>query len=53
MPFDNRKRTPVIQSISPVSFIQPIFSFKKIRAKMIDMIGEEVVPIKARLIAEV
>jgi len=37
----------------PANLIHPTLSFKKIRAMMIDMIGEEVVPINARLMAVV
>ena len=42
-----------MQMINPDIFIQPILSFKKIRAIMIDIMGDEVVPINARLIAVV
>ncbi len=52
-PFDKRKSIPAIQTNIPDNFIHPILSFKKIRAIIIDMIGEEVVPINARLMAVV
>lgn len=52
-PFDKRKSIPAIQISIPDNFIHPILSFKKIRAIMMDMIGEEVVPINARLMAVV
>jgi len=52
-PFDKRKRMPVMQRTSPAIFINPILSFKNILARIIDITGEEVVPISARLIAVV
>jgi len=52
-PLDKRKSMPAIQINMPANFIHPTLSFKKIRAMMIDMIGEEVVPINARLMAVV
>lgn len=42
-----------MQITIPDNFIHPIRSFKKMRAMIIDMIGEEVVPISARLMAVV
>ena len=42
-----------MQITIPDNFIHPIRSFKKIRAMIMDMIGEEVVPINARLMAVV
>ena len=52
-PFDKRKSTPIVQRIMPANFIQPIFSCRKMRAKIMDMMGEDVVPINARFMAEV
>jgi len=52
-PFDNRKSMPAMQITIPNNFIHPTRSFKKIRAMIMDMMGEEVVPINARLIAVV
>ncbi|HEV8505090.1 MAG TPA: hypothetical protein VGQ53_06820, partial [Chitinophagaceae bacterium] len=53
LPFDKRKSIPMMQMTIPDNFIHPIRSFRKIRAMIMDMIGEDVVPINARLIAVV
>lgn len=41
------------QRIMPAIFSGPIFSFRKMRANATDMMGEDVVPINARFMAEV
>jgi len=53
LPFDKRKTIPVMQMSIPDNFVHPIRSFRKIRAMIIDIIGEVVVPINARLMAVV
>lgn len=51
LPPDNRNRMPLMQINMPANFLVPSFSLRNIRARIIETIGEEVVPINARLIA--
>ena len=44
---------PVIQNNTPINLNREIFSLRNIAANINAKIGEEVVPINARLIAEV
>lgn len=44
---------PAMQISMPLILAIPNFSFKKIRASILAKTGEEVVPINARLMAEV
>ena len=51
LPLVNNNNTPTTQMTIPRILIKLILSFKNIRARITDMIGEEVVPMRARLIA--
>lgn len=53
LPFEINKKMPRIQTVIPIILKKPSLSFKKITAMMVAKMGEEVVPIKAILIAVV
>ena len=50
-PFVNNNSIPMMQMVMPVTTATPNFSFKNILARITARIGEEVVPIRARLMA--
>ena len=53
LPFDKSTTTPAMQNNKPAMRNGVMRSFKKIADKMMANTGDEVVPIKARLIADV